>query len=115
MSPSLGTLHRLSASIGVTLRKVGGVVILHLKLRDGHPPSGSITHLHPDLSSGVKTTMSYFDRYISYSGLIGIYSYNSYYTKSQGSQYHYPSQWHYTPSSIEVEPTDDSLFTSLPH
>jgi hypothetical protein len=34
MSPSLGTLHRLSTNNGVTLRKVGGVVVLCLKLRD---------------------------------------------------------------------------------
>jgi hypothetical protein len=115
MSPSLGILRCLSASFGAILRKVGGVVVLRLKLRDGHPPLSSITHFHPDLSSGVKTTVSYFDRYISYSGLIGTYSYNSYYTKTQRLQYHYTSRWHDTPSSVEVKPTDDSLFTSLPN
>jgi hypothetical protein len=77
ISPNLSILRCLSANDGVTLRKVGGVVVLHLKLRDGHPSSGSIAHLHPDLNSGEKPTVSYFDGYIAYSGLIGIYSYKT--------------------------------------
>ncbi len=115
MSPNLGTLRCISTNNGVTLRKVGGVVVLRLKLQDGHPSSGSIAHLHLDLSSGEKPTVSYFDGYISYSSLIGIYSYNSHSAKTQGTQNHGPPRRHYTSSGVEIEPFDNSLLTSFTH
>jgi hypothetical protein len=56
--------------------------------------------------------VSYFDGYISYSGLIGIYSYNSHYAKTQGTQNHGPPRWHYTPNDVVVEPSNNSLLMS---
>jgi hypothetical protein len=70
MSPILGTLRCLSANKGVTLRKVGGVVELRLQPWGWSPSPCFISHLQPNLSASIKTTMSYFDYYVSNSGFI---------------------------------------------
>jgi hypothetical protein len=85
MSPSLGTLHCLSASSGATLRKVRGEVEAVLKFWGPCPRPCSICNSHPDSCTGVESTVGHFHSDVPYPSLVRVYTYNSNYAKTQKS------------------------------